>query len=275
MEKIAVLGPRGTYTEKAANVFASKKEIDAQMLYFPTMKKTFHALESNQCTYGVFPIENTLDGYVQIILDLLSNTKLKVIYEIKLKVEFAFVSNTKNLEELERVFVQFKSNNQCLDYLEKYHDKVVITDSNSATFDSLINGGKHCGAIIPMHLLGEKDFEYVEEHVADRQDNETRFLIITNDLNQEIDIQRKWKTSLVVYGDKDRPGLLADILSTFARADVNMISIMSRPTKSGLGNYNFFIDVDGCYQKDQKVKDAILQIEKSYKINVLGSYYLL
>lgn len=274
MDKIAVLGPKGTFTELATLKYIEAQGMDLDLEYYSSMRRTFGAV-GEECRYGVIPIENTLDGFVQIILDLLTTADLKVIHEIVLPIRFAFVANSKNIDDVETVYAQFKSENQCLDYLEAFREKsIVTTASNSQSFEQVLKGDKSVGAIIPMHLLDDNHkFAYVHEDVADSLDNETRFIIVSKQLNEEIDINRNWKTFFVVSDDSDRPGLLCDILNRFSKDGINLKSIISRPTKTGLGNYNFFIEIDGCYQKDEHVRTSIAHVLDKYSIKILGSYY--
>lgn len=273
-EQIAVLGPKGTFTDIAAKKYMEAMGLDATRSYFPTMRKTFGAV-GHDCAYGILPIENTLDGFVQIILDLLSTTELKVVHEIVLPIRFSFVANCDSLEAVNKIYVQFKSENQCSDFLEGFGGKEIITTaSNSQSYNQVVGGESCAGAIIPTHLLQEEDeFPLVVREVTDAQENHTRFIVIAKNLNEEVDTCQQWKTSFVAWGDADRPGLLADILSLLSDSKINMKSIMSRPTKSGLGNYNFFIDIDGCYQKDPEVREAIAHVLDRYNIKILGSYY--
>lgn len=273
-DKMAVLGPKGTFTDIAAKAYMEAMGFRAKRCYYPTMRKTFEAVGQG-CGYGILPIENTLDGYVQIILDLLSTTALKVVHEVVLPIRFSFVANCATLAAVEKVFVQFKSENQCTEFLEQFGGREIITTaSNSQSFNHVLEGAPNTGAIIPTHLLQEKnDFPLVVEQVTDGEENETRFIIVAKNLNEEVDANQSWKTSFVVWGDADRPGLLADILNLLSEHGINMKSIMSRPTKSGLGNYNFFIDIDGCYQKDPEVRAAIAHVLDRFNIKILGSYY--
>ena len=273
-DKIAVLGPTGTFTDIATCKYIEHMGLDAEREFYSTMRKTFSAVGTD-CKYGVIPIENTLDGYVQIILDLLATTELKVIHEIVLPIRFAFVANCEAMDEVETIYVQFKSENQCTEFLETFDGAGIITTaSNSQSYNNLVKDQSKAGAIIPMHMLhGNETFKLVIEDVADSLDNHTRFIVISKNLNEEVEVDKPWKTSIVVTGDNDRPGLLADILGLFSSSDINMKSIMSRPTKSGLGNYNFFIDIDGCYQKDPGVRAAISHVMDKYEIKILGSFY--
>lgn len=273
-EGIAVLGPRGTFTDKATRQYIKKMNLDAERKYYPTMKKTFAAV-GNECKYGVIPIENTLDGYVQIILDLLAANDLKIIHETVLPIRFAFVANCADLSAVKTIYVQFKSEGQCLEFLEQFQEADIITTaSNSQSYEHVTQGEDCTAAIVPMHMLEEAyPFALVKKNVADSMDNETRFIVVAKHLNEEVDMCHHWKTSLVVTGDSDHPGQLADILGRFSESDINMVSIMSRPTKSGLGNYRFFIDLEGCYQKEPKVREAVAHVLDKYDIKILGSFY--
>ncbi len=273
MEKMAVLGPKGTYTEKAAKEYLKNRGIEGELSYYRSLRKTFDAI-GNECSLGVIPIENTLDGFVQIILDLLTHSELKIIHEIVLPISFAFIGNGP-LDEITEVYAQFKSKNQCTDFVENIGDKkIYITESNSESYDKVLSGCCHTGAIVPTHMLSYGEtFETIIENVADSSDNETRFLILSKENNMDVADHAPWKTLLVVHDDSDRPGLLVDILNIFSADGINLKSIISRPTKKGLGNYNFFIDVEGCYQRNKKVRDAVAHVTKEFKVRVLGSYY--
>jgi prephenate dehydratase len=273
MLKIAVLGPTGTFTEKAAMKYLDAQQFSGELNYYTTLRKTFDAI-GTECDLGVIPIENTLDGFVQIILDFLTHSDLNIIHEIVLPIRFAFVSNCKDISHVKKVYTQFKSQNQCYDFLDKLTGvSVITTASNSESYALIRQGVEFDGAIIPMHLLEEgMGFETVIENVADSIDNETRFIILAKEPNREKK-NTAWKTLLVIHDDSDRPGLLVDILNIFSDEGINLKSIFSRPTKKGLGNYNFFIDVEGCYQKDEHVKRAVQTVTQNYKVRVLGSYY--
>jgi len=273
MSKVAVLGPPGTFTEKAAQKYLRIQNLDSDLMYYTSLRKTFDAV-GKECILGVIPIENTLDGFVQMILDLLTHSELKIIHEIVLPIRFGFVAND-DLSAITNIYTQFKSRNQCLDFLEQFSDKrIIVTDSNSESFESVLNGNSSDGAIIPIHLIDEQSkFKTIISDVADSLDNQTRFIVLSNKFNAEESFDKLWKTLLVIHDDSDRPGLLVDILNFFANEGINLKSIISRPTKTGFGNYNFFIDVEGCYQRNEVVKKAIEKVTKDFNIRVLGSYY--
>lgn len=126
MNKIAVLGPKGTFTERAAKTYMKVRGIEGELAYYSSLRKTFDSI-GKECVYGVIPIENTLDGFVQIILDLLTHSSLKIIHEVVLPIRFAFVANCP-LDEVRQIYTQFKSKNQCLDFLEQFSDRKNLYD---------------------------------------------------------------------------------------------------------------------------------------------------
>ena len=272
MEKIAVLGPQRTFTDLAAGKYLLSTNTQMERIYFSSIARVFHAI-GKECSYGIVPIENTLDGYVQVTLDLLENSDLKIIHEVVLPIRFTFVSNGE-VDRVNKIFAQFKTQNQCLNFLEGLGEvDIITTQSNGTSYEEYLKGNMGEAAIVPSHMVDENAVhENMIVDVADSIHNETRFVILGKNLNVEESEGVNWKTSFVVSSDTDRPGLLCNILNEFSQRDINMLSIISRPQKNGLGNYNFFIDIEGCYKRDDKVREAVELIMKNYSIKILGSY---
>lgn len=274
MKNIAVLGPKNTYTDIATKVFLEHMDLAMNMIHYPTISKTFSSI-GEDCLYGVIPIENTLDGYVQVSLDLLANSDLQIIYEVVLPIDFSFVANCSSLKALEKVYVQFKTENQCLNFLEGLDAvDIVTTPSNGTSYETVIQGRSSEGAIIPRHMLtADEAFSLRIDHVADSIENETRFLILGKTDDPHKSTNNQWRTSLLVQYDDDKPGLLGEILTIFSKQGINLKSIMSRPKKSRMGHYIFFIDIEGCYKRNRHVQEAVELILANYDIKVLGSYF--
>lgn len=274
MIKIATLGPKNTFTDLAAHKYLSLNSQEMKPTYYSSIIKTFNAIGSD-CEYGILPIENSIDGYVQVTLDLLAKGDLKIIHEVVLPIDFMFISKKRNPAEIKTLYVQFKSHNQCLNFIEGLGNiDIVTTPSNGTSYNEFLNNDACDAVIIPSHILDDRaDYQQKIEHVADTLENETRFVILSTKLNENEIAKTQWRSSFVVQNDKDRPGLLSDILNIFAEKNINLKSIISRPRKNGLGNYNFFIDVEGCWQRDSIVKIAVETIMKDYNIKILGSYY--
>lgn len=272
MSRIATLGPTGTFTELASLKYMEVNQENLEISFYPTIPKVFNAI-GNECNIGIIPIENTLDGYVQRSLDLLLQTDLQIIQELIIPIQFAFVGNATDIEHIEKVYVQFKSEGQCCKFLEQFsHAKIVITESNGESFEQAKKGVLGEGAIIPRHMFKE-DHKFLLgiENVTDSKENETRFIVLSRN-PKAYNKDKAHKTSMVIVDSIDEPGMLAKILNEFAVRNINLKSIMSRPTKKALGKYNFFIDVEGKYPEDQNIREAIEIISDKGTVRIIGSY---
>lgn len=276
MNKIATLGPAGTFCELAAKKYIKTLNKNAEVIFYPTITKVFNAI-GQECEFGIIPIENTLDGYVQITLDLLSQTSLHILYEFVVPVQFSFAANVLDISDVRKIYVQFKTQGQCYGFLEQFTEaKIIITESNGESFQKVEQGILGESAVIPRHMLNiENEFPYNIENVTDSKDNETRFIVLSkNTVNY--DINKHYKTSIIIMDAQDnKPGALSKILNEFSKKNINLTSIMSRPTKKALGKYYFFIDIDGHYPEEENVKQVIDQISKSNLVKILGSYPLI
>ncbi len=273
MKKIAILGPEGTFSEIAGRKYIDSIEDEMEIVFYPTITKVFNAIGS-ECDKGIIPMENTLDGYVQLSLDLLSKTDLKIIKEFVLPIQFSFLGNIKTIEQLERVYVQFKTQGQCVNFLEGLNNpKVIITESNGESFQKVKIGLDGEGAIIPSYILERvKDIPFIINNVTDSKENETRFIVLSKE-SENYEENKNYKTSLVIMDAVyNKPGALSKILNEFAANNINLTSIVSRPTKRELGKYYFFIDIIGHSTHDSNVKKAVDIINEQNLIKILGSY---
>ncbi|RMC95093.1 ACT domain-containing protein [Clostridium autoethanogenum] len=275
MNRIATLGPAGTFSELAAKKYIETFDKSAEITFYSTITKVFNGI-SKECELGIIPIENTLDGYVQLTLDLLSQTDFNIIYETVVPIQFSIVSNTLGISDIKKIYVQFKTQGQCYNFLEQVTNaKVITTESNGESFQKVERGILGQAAIIPRHMLkASNKFSFNIENVTDSEENDTRFIVLSKD-TIKYDINRRYKTSIIVMDAADnKPGALSKILNEFSEKNINLTSIMSRPTKKALGKYYFFIDIDGHYPEEKSVKEVIDKISKNNIVKVLGSYSL-
>ena len=109
--------------------------------------------------------------------------------------------------------------------------------------------------------------------IADTTDNSTRFVLVGTEPVEAVGPGR-FRTSIVCGLERDRPGALLAILQEFAMRAVNLTRLESRPTKTGLGSYIFFIDIEGSRDRDLAVASAIQALEDQHvaDVTVLGSY---
>lgn len=266
MKKIALLGPHQTYSERCMK---SLENITHE-IYDPLYCKTIYEVMKKglDTDYTILPFENTLEGYVQTHMDLLINSELKIKAEMSLSVSFDYIWKG----GAKRLYVQYAAKNQCLKFMESKKDlDIVITNHNRESYERFINDPLG-SAIIPSFVKDEKGHREIE--VADEMYNHTRFLILSK--NQEDLMQyypsNKYKLSCVITPYKDRPGLLFDLLKEFAERKINLISIMSRPTKKQIGNYHFFIEMVTDKSNETMIEDIFNHIKDEFDVKILGVY---
>ena len=268
MKKIACLGPEGTYSDIVAKKYGKD---NYQIEYYPSIIKAIDSVSDD--TIAIVPFENSLDGFVMETMDKIIKNNLTIREQMKLDIDFAFVANTKNIKDVKEVYVQFKAYGQCLDFIESNNFSVIKTESNIESLNRLLDAGSSFGAIIPMHALTDNKFQLTIEHIADSKNNETRFFVIDN--NKELNrYDDDFDVSIVITSITDRPGILFEILKGFHDYNINLKSILSRPDKTGMGRYNFFIEFSILKSQSEAFYNSIknYSVDKNFKITVLGVY---
>ena len=130
MNKLATLGPKGTYSESAALKYLQLTNETYDIEYFASIKKVLHSV-GNKCDIAVLPIENFSEGFVSLVLDYIIESNLSIISEIILPIQFSLVTNAKEASNIKRVFVQFVAKGQCSEYLDSLDNvEIVATESN-------------------------------------------------------------------------------------------------------------------------------------------------
>lgn len=271
MKRIAVLGPEGTYSDIACKEYLKTIDEKYEIVYYPSILKVANAIDDN--TIAILPFENTLDGFVIESMDYIILHNYYVTSQLKLNIDFAFVTNAKSIDDVKKCYVQFKAYGQCLDFISQYNFEIIRTQSNIESFDKLKESDESFGAIIPMHVLDAANFNTIKTHIADSKHNETRFFIVQNKKESSYNNQ-ELEASICIETHVDRPGILFDILKNFHELDLNLNSIMSRPMKTEMGKYRFYIEIS--LNKDNLYKlDDLVNNFSSYNeiiVKVLGIY---
>ena len=273
MKTIATLGPQGTFSSAATAKYMEKVNDKYEVMYYSSIKSVLQSI-GRTCDYGVLPVENFSEGYVSPVLDFLIAADLSIVAEILLPIQFSFVSSEHDIDDIENVYVQFVAKGQCSEFLESLHDvKLITTESNIESLGKAVENRTKSGAVVPSHSVHFADFDYSVENINDYKNNQTRFLVLAASKNhiECEDDYNKSKTTIIVLDDDDHPGLLESILSSFSKREINLTSIVSRPTRRSFGKYHFFIDFEGALNNDN-VSEALHEISYMNKVKVLGSY---
>jgi len=266
---VAYLGPAGTFSEMAA---LSLGMSDVDPISCASIAEVFEAVERGKSELGVVPIENSIEGSVTATLDaLVFDTTLEIQRELVLDIRFALVAAPGiSLSDVTSVVAHPQASGQCRRWLERNLPGRPITAANSNAEAVQIAAGTPGAAALGPALAAEiYGATVLEEGVQDYAGNQTRFVVIGHGLRPRTGND---KTSLALFMKKDKPGALLMILSEFAYGDINLTKIQSRPTKRQLGDYMFFVDLEG-HVEDADVRLALDCLRlKLREVKVLGSY---
>jgi len=266
-EKIAYLGPEGSFTHQAA-----ESRFGAMSEYLPlaTIPSVFEAINAGRAKYGIVPLENNQEGVVNETIDNLGTFDLKIVAEIPLSIAFAFATTSDRVEDINRVYSKDIAFRQCRKFLySTFSDSLVEqipTNSTSKAVKLALKDNN--AAAICSHIAAKTyNLPILYDNIEDSPDNFTRFLIISDDIKNEK--SGKDKTSLLARVSEG-PGSLANFLQDFNHADINLTKIESRPAKQGKKfKYLFYIDLEG-HIDDTNVSSVFAKHKDNIKW--LGSY---
>lgn len=268
LKKLITLGPAGTYSEIAAKKFIKELNIQAKIMYEPSIDFCFESFKT--ADYLVLPLENSIDGYIQRTLDLLNISNAFITHELKLPITFSLVSNETSIEDIETIYVQFKTRNQCQNFFFKYkHFKFVITDSNSQSLLLHQKNPKKTATVIPTHLVKSPHLLTINQ-LADDQFNQTRFILVDKQKFDHIN-EINLKALISLTPTLDKPGLLYHLLSYFTNLNINLKSIISRPKASTISAYEFFLEIDVTHKTLEQLIKTISALS-NLNIKLLGVY---
>lgn len=277
--RVGYLGPPGTFCEEA---LLSLRGGDAALeeIPFPTVVDCFRAVREGEVPEALVPIENTIEGSVNQTLDQLAANGLIVRAEVVLPVRHHLIARERiDPAGLERVLSHPHATAQCQGFLRSTAPgaTIVATNSTSDAVRIVGEGGDGSGprdaAIGTLRAAELYGGVVLATDIADSHDNSTRFVMLGTEPADALGPGR-FKTSIVCALQRDRPGALLAILQEFAMRAVNLTRLESRPTKTGLGSYIFFIDIEGSRDRDLPVASAIQALEDQGVADVtfLGSY---
>jgi prephenate dehydratase len=281
--RVGYLGPAGTFSEEALLASAAPEAVEPVPL--SSIYDTVAALRRSEVAFAIVPIENSLEGSINVTLDLLAGeaTDVKIVGEALLRVRHSLVAAADTaLAEIDTVITHPHVPGQCTLFLhtELAHAQILAASSTAEAVRAVVAaadpGQAAIGTLLAADIYGGA---VIRERVEDREDNETRFVWLARQASElaqpplRAGADSGSKTSLVFWGaGAERPGWLVRCLDEFASRDINLTKIESRPRRQGLGSYMFFVDLAG-RAEDAEVAEAIAQIEASCEqVLVLGSY---
>lgn len=264
--RVAYLGPHGTFSEAA--VFQRFGQATEGMPA-DSIDSVFSAVESSAANYGLVPVENSTEGAIGRTLDLLLSSNLKICGEVLLQVHQCVLSNENDLSLIRKVYSHPQSFGQCQGWLNAHLPNAErITASSNADAARMAAEESFAAAIAGAQAAEHFKLKVLAPNIEDDARNTTRFLVIGK---QDVAPSGKDKTSLAMSA-ANRPGAMHDLLTPFASNGVSMTKMESRPSRTGLWEYVFYVDIEG-HQSDAKVAASLAQLKQIASfVKVLGSY---
>ncbi|MFA9557197.1 prephenate dehydratase [Evansella sp. AB-rgal1] len=275
---VAFLGPKGSFTEAAARaIYPNETHIP-----FRTIPDCMDAVKEDKAECAVVPLENAIEGSVNITLDyLIHHQRMAMVAEVTAPIHQNLLVKKEHAslwKEIKTVYSHPQAIAQCHQFLREYLPNANIeymsSTAEAARFISEMQEGK-AGAIGNIISAKEYNLEIARSNINDYENNQTRFIVLRKgsleDFNPDCSTVTH-KTTLMITLPSDFSGALHQVLSAFAWRKINLSKIESRPMKTGLGNYFFIIDVD------MKMDDVLIPgVQEELKalgcgIEVLGSY---
>jgi prephenate dehydratase len=320
---IGVLGPEGSYSEKAAQVWTLRNRLDGvEIQYFADIEDAFLAVVHGKSDLSIVPIENSIEGSAGVTLDLLLENGVEIVGDIVVKIEHCLLSKG-GPEKIKVILSHPQGLAQCRHFLKKYFPEAELRSTGSTSHAARLAGEfEEMAAIASPEAAECYRLKVLLPNIQDRKENYTRFIALQaagkSPVEQflcaaedktgsktdkaksqsyprqesghkfrsqkEVEFQPEtkieprnsslsaFKTSIIVYLEKDRPGALYEILGAFAKNNINLTRIESRPSKKELGDYYFYIDFEG-HTSDVLIGETIKDIKsKTDTLKLLGSY---
>jgi prephenate dehydratase len=271
--RVGFLGPEGTFTEQALLTQADLAQ--AELIAHESIQDVITATAAGDLDLGFVPIENSIEGTVNVTLDSLAfETDLLIQREVVISVQLDLLARSGvAIEDLKTVVSFPHATAQCRRFLEERLPGVATAAANSTAEAARWVGEQDdptvgaIGTALAAEIYG---LAILAEDIEDHPENQTRFVVVAR---QGVPpVTGHDKSTIVIFQRADRPGSLLTILQEFAARSINLTKLESRPTKKGLGDYCFIIDLEG-HVDEELVADCLRDLKsKTEDVKFLGSY---
>lgn len=265
-EKVAFLGPEGSFTHQAAEArFGAMSDY----ISLKNIRAVFESVTSNRVRYGLVPIENNQQGIVGETLSLLSESKVNIVAEVPMPIHFSLASQEEDIKKVTKIYSKDIAFGQCSKFIKDYFgsniDLIPVESTSKAAKLAFEEKGT---AAICSHIAAKLcNLPILFENIQDSADNYTRFLIISSSYKNQSSGNDK---TTILTKISDEPGSLVSFLQEFQNAGVNLSKIESYPAKDGRKfKYWFLIEFEG-HCDDEEISRVMKK--NADIIKWLGSY---
>lgn len=265
--RLAYLGPEGSNTEKAARILS--EILGSEIEPLESIYSVFEAVESG--SYGVVPSENSIEGSVTLTLDLLLRFEVKILGELSLPIEHCLIGHASG--SIRTVLSHPQALAQCREYIRRHGWEAISTGSTSEAVKRVAGArDASMAAIGPKEAAELYGLRVLDENIQDHPNNKTRFILIgPSEASPPPNLGEPTKSSLFMELE-NVPGSLYRALGVFAKRNVNLSRIESRPSLKDLGYYIFYVDYERPEDEEGLLRDLL---EHATFIKHLGSYSVL
>ena len=260
-EKVAFLGPLGTYTHQMAE---SKFGAMSEYVAMNSIKGVFSEVVAKRAKFGVVPIENSSNGMVNDTLMALNEYNLKIVSNTPMPIHHSFATNCEHIDQITKIYSKDIVFGQCRNFLSEYKlDNVELIPVNSTAKAVQIAQDEPNSAAICSHIAAKLySFPILFENIEDDSSNNTNFIVVSDFDNSSSGDDN---TAVLVKLSKEA-GSLVKFLEEFNQRNINLEKIESHIIKQEL---IFYLEFNG--HKDNEKVNEILESYKN-EIKVLGSY---
>jgi len=264
MNKIAILGPKGSFCHIIAEMTFPKQDF----LFCNTIEEIFRAVSKEEAEKGIAPIENMLQGTVRESIFALKKYKVKINALYHLPVHHCLAGLN---PDFKKIVSHVQAIGQCTDFLESYRKKGIQVEEVASTSKAMEIASKDKSYAAIGSTLAAKEFNLniFKTSIEDNHDNLTSFILISNKENTLT--KANSRSAILIHPLKDRPGLLYEILAIFKIKDINLTKIESIPSGKKIGDYLFFMEIEGNLN-DERIISALNFLRSIHEVYPFGSY---
>jgi chorismate mutase/prephenate dehydratase len=263
---VSCLGPEASYTHQAVLSHFGR---GVELLAGQTIAEVFGGVERGDASWGVVPVENSLEGSVRQTLDLLATTPAAIRAEIHLRISHSLLAAHRSKSRIRKIYSHPQAFAQCRRWISTHFPRCVlgVSESTSAAARQALNDPQ-AGAIAGAFAAEHYGLQILADGIEDQPGNTTRFLVLGKG---ESDPTGDDKTS-ILFSTRHKPGALFDALRPLARGRINITSIESRPARNRRWEYLFYLDIEG-HRREETIAKGLRDMEAGTSFfKVLGSY---
>lgn len=274
VQKVSYLGPGGSYTEMAKDLFCTRYEINAQQEPMRTIKSVLEFVDENPNTIGILPAENSIEGAVRETMDNLIRTKnpnIRILSEVVMPISHCLLSRTTEIYSITGIISHPQALAQCQNFIHNEMPRnlnIIETTSTAEAARKLQEYNLTYAAIGSEKTAEIYNLNILKCNINDDHDNKTRFALI-GDFET---LKTQNDNTTLAFSTENKSGALLEILQIFHDYNINLSYIDSRPSKTKFGEYTFFVDFDG-HISDEKITKLTKEIKnRTHFYRFVGSY---